>query len=227
MNQHNIDTVLNRIQQKWGQTAIQSAHRIRSIERKTLTTGFASLDEMIEGIPSGHISEIIGKPTSGMSTLAYYLMASAQNANQHVVFVDMGTTFSGQYATTCGVNVDDMVLVEAQEQPLVLELLREIVCSGVVGLVIVNLLSIKQRQIDLRRVMNAIHGADCAVVLLLPAFAQSNVATLRLRIQRRNWLRSEGDIIGCLSQVTIEKQRAGKIGQSTLLLIPFNQEAWA
>jgi hypothetical protein len=178
-------------------------------------------------VPCGQVTEIVGRPTSGMSTLAYYLMVSAQQTNRHVVFVDMGTTFSGQYATTCGVNVDDMVLVETQEQSLVLELLREIVSSRVVGLLIVNLLLIKQRQLDLRRVLNAIHSADCAVVLLLPAFAQSSVATLRLRIQRQHWLRSEGDIVGCLAQVTIEKQRAGKIGQSTLLLIPFNQEVWA
>jgi hypothetical protein len=120
-----------------------------------------------------------------------------------------------------------MVLVEAHEQPLVLDLLREIVCSGVVGLLIANLMPIKQRNIDLHRIMNEVHVSDCAVVLLLPAFAQTNVAALRLQIQRQKWLRSEDDIVGCLSCITVEKNRFGKSGQSTLLLIPLSQEAWA
>src|SRR5688500_14846764 len=111
LNPHSIDNVINRIQQKWGHLAIQPAHRLH-IEHKTVASGFAALDEIIQGVPCGQVTEIVGRPTSGMSTLAYYLMVSAQQMNRHVVFVDMGTTFSGQYATTCGVNVDDMVLVE-------------------------------------------------------------------------------------------------------------------
>ena len=70
----------------------------------------------------------------------------------------MGSSFDGTYAANCGVNIDNMVLVEAHEQSLVLELLREIVSSGVVGLLIVNLLSLKQRQLDLRRIMNEVHS---------------------------------------------------------------------
>jgi RecA/RadA recombinase len=82
------------------------------MEQKTVATCFAALDEIIWAVPCGQVSEIVGRPTSGMSTLAHYLMASAQQTNRHVVFVDMGTTFSGQYAPTCGVNVDDIVLVD-------------------------------------------------------------------------------------------------------------------
>jgi RecA/RadA recombinase len=92
-----LDDVLNRIQQKWGQSAIQPAHRIQRIERKTIATGFIALDKMMVGIPCGHITEISGRPTSGMSTLAYHLIASAQSANQHVVCVDMGSSFHGDY----------------------------------------------------------------------------------------------------------------------------------
>ena len=226
-HQNDIHKVVNRIQRKWGHKAIQPAHRIRQIGRKMMATGFAALDDLIQGVPYRCVTEIRGKPTSGMSTLVYTLMDSAQQAQQHVVFVDMSSSFDGVYAASCGVKVDELVLVEAYDPSLVLELLREIVSSGLVGLLLLNLLPIQQPQIDLRRVMKVVHAVDCAVVLLLPTSAQTNVAALRLHVQRQSWIRTDGDIVGCLSRITIEKQLFGQSGQSTLLLIPLKQEAWA
>ena len=81
-------------------------------------------------------------------------------------------------------------------------------------------------QISLRPLLNVLHQSDCAVVLLLPPSVRSDSASLRLRIQRQKWLQQNGDVVGCLSSVRVEKQRSGNTGTETLLLLPFEREAW-
>src|SRR5262245_17389867 len=78
-----------------------------------IPTSYLLLDRAlgIGGIPCGRITELIGRPTCGMDTLAFRIMASAQHQGNTAVYVDMDATFNPLYAGACGVNVEAMLLV--------------------------------------------------------------------------------------------------------------------
>lgn len=224
MNQH-IDNIINRINQKWGHQTIRKAKQIEP-KVASIKTGFKGLDAILIGIPKGYVTELAGRPTSGLTTLAHHIAAQAQRADDNVVYIQMANPLDGQYAAKCGVGFDKMLSVDVESLILALDVTRGIVQSSVVGLIILNLLSLKQRHLDLQVVLRDIRGSDCAVVLLLPSFAQSNASSLRLIVQRQKWLRDSNRIVGCLSSVTIQKNRFGRNGNQALLLMPLIQEAW-
>jgi hypothetical protein len=221
-----IDAVMARIQEKWGQQALQRAHHL-SVQDKVYSSGFISLDWMIGGIPRAQITEIVGRPTSGMNSLAFHSLARSQKQGANVVIVDSLSRLNLNAAAASGVQLAKLILVEAEDLALILNLVREIIHSGVVQYLLLNLLTLHQSALSLRSLISVLHASDCALVLLLPAKAKTDSASLRLSLQRQEWLRQNGDIVGCLSLVTVEKHRLGKAGMESLLLLPFEQEIWA
>lgn len=222
-----IEAVISRIQAKWGQQAVRSA-RYLSLPPRVYPTGFHALDALIGGgFARAQVTELRGRPTSGMTTLAYHSLARSQQQGANIVVVDSLSSLNMTAAAACGVNVENLVLVEIEDLPLLLNLLRELLHSGVVSYLLVNLPGLRRTSLPIRPLMRALHHSDCALVLLLPPWVQSDAGSLRLQIERRNWLRHRGDIVGCLSAVRVEKQPSGKAGVETLLLLPFEQETWA
>jgi len=222
LSEIHVTDVINKIRQKWGHHAIYTANRM-SDHRDVLNTGFPTLDNLIVGIPQRGITQFVGKPTSGMTTLIYQLMAESQSQNQHIVYVDTGTTFNGGYAIRCGVSVDDVVLVEAEEESLILDLLIEIVKSQLVNLLVLNLLSLKNIKLDWRKVLPEIWASPCAIVMLTRPHIHHDWASLRLQIIHQQWVSDENDIVGCLSKVVVERHRYGNVGKSVVLNIPFKE----
>lgn len=217
-----LEQVIGKIQQKFGSRAIQQAGHIQ-LAPPMLDTGFDALNDMCR-IPCGHVSTITGRPTSGMTTLMLHLMASAQRSGRNIVYLDSGDTFHSSYALGCGVSLDKLLLIEAHAAPLLLDIMREIVSSGVVDLLVVNTFALRHTKLDLRPIMTSIHSSACAVMMLTrPHFEVS--ASLRLSVQRQSWLRDGRDVVGCMSNITVTRNRFGAEGQSTMLLLPFPQEA--
>lgn len=224
MGEIQVTDVINTIHQKWGQNAIQTASKI-SNQREILKTGFSSLDSLIVGVPQRSITQYVGQPTSGMTTLIYKLIAETQSKNQHIVYVDMGTSFSGGYAMSCGVDLDDVVLIEAQEESLVLDVLIEVVRSKLVSLVVLNLLSLKSIKLNWRKVLPEIWVSPCAVVILTQSHIYQDWVSLRLHVIHKQWVHYESDIVGCLSKITIDRHRYGNVGKSVVLTILFEEKS--
>jgi hypothetical protein len=220
-----LDAVVQRIQQKWGAQAIRPAHQLHSAPT-SLQTGFVALDHLSGGIARRKISVWSGVPTCGMTTLACHLMAQAQQRGENVVYIDQSCALDGASAAACGVQVEELLLVEVREQQVALAVLREVVASGVVGLVVVNLLGSRSRTVDLSPLLIDLHQHACAVLLLLPPDLHSLQATLRVHFQRVHWLRQKRAVVGCLSRVTIQRRPDGRTGEQTTLLIPLLVEGW-
>lgn len=223
--QQPLEDIIQQINRKWGHQTIHPAHQISTNIAK-VSTGFTGLDAILDGIAKGHVSELAGRPTSGLTTLAHHISASAQGAGDNVVYIQMDNHLDASHALNCGVKLDKFLAVQAQSIPLVLEVIREVVSSETVGLVVANLLPLAQRHLDLQRILQDIRASQCAVLMLLPSYTQSNGASLRLSIQRQRWLKQRKQILGCLSLVTIQKNKLGRVGNHALLLMPLVQEAW-
>src|SRR5207248_3286867 len=85
----NLDAAVAGLKQRFGSHIV---HTLREAEAVvTLSTSFAKLDAAlgIGGIPRGHITELVGTPTSGVHTLASKLIANAHQAGEMAVYLDM------------------------------------------------------------------------------------------------------------------------------------------
>ena len=107
-----LQSTLEAIRRRWGPDAVRQASAQRAAEPACLPTGFAALDRALAlgGIPRGRITELVGAPTSGMTTLALTLIARAQQQGSQPVFIDLDHALDPAYAARCGVEVGPLLL---------------------------------------------------------------------------------------------------------------------
>ncbi len=230
--QQNLQMAIAAIQKKWGTNAIKKASAAQS--RELLSTGFSALDTLLGGgVVRGGLTEIVGKPTSGMTTLALTLATSAQKAGDGVVYLDLASAFDPDSATHYGVNLAEIMLIRDEFDTLV-ELLYDIVATGIPGMVIFNSLPriSSQQQALLGQVMNRVAPiltqSRCAVVLLTLASPShssvSQYAALRLYTAFERWLMADGQIQGYQTVVTVLKHKGGNEGRKVPLRIVFDDK---
>jgi recombination protein RecA len=191
-----------------------------------LSTGFANLDRTlgIGGLPKGHLTQIGGIPTSGAMTLACKVLAQA--ANEAVVCIDLPDTFDVDYAARCGVDTDNLVLIQPPSLDHALETLITLVDTASAAVLILDAPKGK-RHVNtpaLNRLMSALHRSGCALMLVERAGTPllSEKASVRLHFQRERWLRQRQDVNGYRTQVRILKNQWGRSGQSVRLVIGFS-----
>src|SRR5689334_1607712 len=84
------------LQRQWGsQVVYRYGDRPTPLPRLVIPTGYAELDQRlgIGGIPQQAITELVGRPTSGMTSLALQLARQAQNLAYPVVYADLAYHF--------------------------------------------------------------------------------------------------------------------------------------
>jgi hypothetical protein len=79
--------------------------------REFLPTGLAPLDAIIEGVPRGAISEIIGPVSSGRTTLIHSLLAASTSKFEICAYVDTDDSFDPVTATAAGVALSQLVWI--------------------------------------------------------------------------------------------------------------------
>src|SRR5262249_28065755 len=100
-------------------------HTLREAETVVaLPTGFTQLDAAlcIGGVPRGHITELVGKPTSGVHTLASKLIARAHRAGEMAGYLDLSHTFHPDYTVRCGVNIANLLLARPRSSDEALDI---------------------------------------------------------------------------------------------------------
>jgi len=64
------------------------------------------------GLYTGATHLLWGSPSAGKTTMAYHIMATAQAMGYRPVIVDSEFSYNDEYAAKCGINVDDIVLIQ-------------------------------------------------------------------------------------------------------------------
>lgn len=235
------------IQRRWGPQAL---HRLgqaaTTAEIPHIPTGFPALDKAlgIGGIPRGRVTEILGVPTSGMATLALKLIASAQAAGDVAAYIDLSFTFDPDYAARCGVNPEKLLLVRPHNGDEALEIFYSLVASRGAGLLVFDSVShmiaeshaLQTLSTILRRLTGTLAQSPCASIFLTPlhfgdaasmdnypgGFALPHYATVRLLIEKEQWLRKRRDVRGYRARVTLLKNKMGAAGKRVNIAITFN-----
>lgn len=92
----------------------------------------------IRGIRSGKIVQLIGNPSSGKSTLALDLIASAQRAGIKCAYVDFERTFDPDYSNALGVDLEKLQMVKPDFAEQGLEITELLIKEANVQLVVID-----------------------------------------------------------------------------------------
>src|SRR6266540_7066822 len=142
-----LEQVIAAIQRRWGTHALRLLGDAATAPAvPVVTTGFAALDAAlgIGGVPRGRMTELLGTPTSGMTTIALTLIARAQEQGDLVGYVDISRMFDAQYAASVGVDLPSLLLVRPTTAADALEIIQALVGSGGVGVLVVDSLALFQ-----------------------------------------------------------------------------------
>ena len=102
-----LEAAVQAVQLKWGQQALHKGTLPTATSSPpSLSTGLPTLDRVLRigGLPLGHISELIGQPTSGKRTLALHILAQSQR-RYPCLYLDLTRTLDPAYAAACHVDL--------------------------------------------------------------------------------------------------------------------------
>ena len=105
-----------------------------------ISTGSLSLDLAlgIGGVPRGRIIEIYGPESSGKTTLALHILASAQREGGEVAFIDVEHALEPAYARALGVDIDSLLISQPDTGEQALDITESLVRSGAIDVVVVD-----------------------------------------------------------------------------------------
>ena len=135
-----IESALLQIEKKFGKGAIMRLGERPHEEAGAISTGCLSLDAAIGvgGFPRGRIVEVYGPESSGKTTLALQVVASAQKMGGVCAYIDAEHAMDPEYAQKLGVNIDDMLISQPDSGEQALEIAETLVRSNSVDVIVVD-----------------------------------------------------------------------------------------
>ena len=136
-----LDAVLAQIKKEFGDAAIMrmgDAEAAKDIP--VLSTGAFSLDLAlgVGGLPRGRIVEIYGQESSGKTTLALHVIASAQKAGGLAAFVDAEHAMDPNYARRIGVDLDNLLVSQPNSGEEALTITEQLIKSGALDVIVID-----------------------------------------------------------------------------------------
>lgn len=129
------------IKKQFGDGAIMSLGKHHSEnEISVIRTGALALDIAlgIGGVPRGRIVEIYGPESSGKSTLATHIVASAQRSGGLAAYIDAEHALDPAYAAKIGVNIDDLLISQPDSGEEALNIAEMLARSNAVDVIVID-----------------------------------------------------------------------------------------
>ena len=135
-----LKTALAQIEKNYGKGAIMRLGDDIPVNVDSVSTGSLSLDLAlgIGGVPRGRIVEIYGPESSGKTTLALHILASAQKEGGEVAFIDVEHALEPAYARALGVDIDNLLISQPDTGEQALDITEALVRSGAIDVVVVD-----------------------------------------------------------------------------------------
>jgi recombination protein RecA len=137
-----LRVALEKIEKSYGRGAIMRMTGDGESQKdiSAISTGSLGLDIAlgIGGLPRGRVVEIYGPESSGKTTIALQVAASAQAAGGACAFIDAEHALDPVYAQKLGVNVSDLLISQPDDGQQALEITDTLVRSAAIDVVIVD-----------------------------------------------------------------------------------------
>lgn len=135
-----IESALLQIEKKFGKGSIMRLGERPHQDFGAISTKCLSLDAAIGvgGFPRGRIVEVYGPESSGKTTLALTVVASAQKTGGICAYIDAEHAMDPEYAQKLGVNIDDMLISQPDSGEQALEIAETLVRSNSIDVIVVD-----------------------------------------------------------------------------------------
>ena len=136
-----LETALAQIEKTFGRGAVMRLGDDNSaVNVEAISTGSLSLDLAlgIGGVPRGRIVEIYGPESSGKTTLALHVLASAQKNGGEAAFIDVEHALDPAYARALGVDIENLLISQPDTGEQALEITEQLVRSGAIDVIVVD-----------------------------------------------------------------------------------------
>lgn len=136
-----LAAAMSQIDRKFGKGSIMKMGEANArLAIEVIPTGALTLDIAlgVGGLPRGRVVEIYGPESSGKTTLAQHIVASAQNLGGVAAFIDAEHAFDPVYAARCGINIDDLLISQPDTGEQALEICEMLVRSNATDVVVID-----------------------------------------------------------------------------------------
>jgi recombination protein RecA len=136
-----LDLAVSQIEKQFGKGAIMKLGAgVTMPDLPVVSTGSLGLDIAlgVGGLPRGRVVEIYGPESSGKTTLALQVIASAQREGGISAFVDAEHALDVSYARKLGVKTEDLLISQPDNGEQALEIAETLVRSGAIDVLVVD-----------------------------------------------------------------------------------------
>ncbi|MHC4809038.1 MAG: recombinase RecA [Planctomycetota bacterium] len=183
-----LDRAMGQIEKTFGKGAIMRFDDSNRRVINGISTGAISLDLALggRGVPRGRIVEVYGPESSGKTTLALSVVATAQREGGVAAFIDAEHALDPTWARRIGVDVDQLLVSQPDTGEQALEICEMLVRSNAVDIIVIDSVAalIPRAEIEgemgdshvglqarlmsqaLRKLTGAISKSDCTVIFI-------------------------------------------------------------
>jgi RecA/RadA recombinase len=225
---------ITRLEERYGNgVVLPGGAREERRALRTIPFGIASLDALLEGgVVAGEPQLLLGAPSSGATTLALALAASAQGSGGEVVWLDPASCFDPLAAARGGVDLARLLLIRSAYGDELAFAANVVARSGAFVLVVLDL---GGRGADTRSagrvarepgaiatVVARARAANVPLLVLDHAPGRSDGAPLAvIELRRVEWLSLGGRIVGWRSEASrLHERRVASLAFAPLALPP-------
>ena len=135
-----LETALQQLEKQYGKGTVMRMGENVAMQVEAISTGSVSLDVAlgIGGVPRGRIVEIYGPESSGKTTIALHVIASAQKKGGEAAFIDAEHALDPVYAKALGVDTDSLLVSQPDTGEQALEIAEALVRSGAIDVLVVD-----------------------------------------------------------------------------------------
>jgi hypothetical protein len=159
-----------------------------------LPTGIAALDELLGGgLPRGHLSEIVGGPSSGRTALLFTLLAAATRRGEVAALIDLPDALDPRSLARAGVDLERVLWVRPPSSQTALKCAELILGAGGFGVVALDSLGARAGRPLPRhvwpRLAQVTRRAGAACLICAPHRLASGAAAVALSLtaRRTHW----------------------------------------
>ena len=135
-----LKTTLQQIEKQFGEGAIMPLGTQAARQIEGISTGSLSLDLALggQGIPRGRIVEIFGPESSGKTTLALHVLASAQRQDGIAAFIDAEHALDPSWAKKLGVELETLLVSQPNSGEEAMRIAEMLIKSNAVDVIVID-----------------------------------------------------------------------------------------
>ena len=163
----------------------------QSTDVEGLPVGIPAFDMMLRGCPRGRITEVIGAPSSGRTSLVHRVLAAAAERGEYCAVVDSTNAFDPWTASQAGADLDSLVWVQCGHNvEHAMKSADLLLHSGGFGVVILDLCDVtpvQTRRIPLTwwyRFQRAVEKAPTVLLIVGREAHAKSCSALTVEVQR-------------------------------------------